>query len=130
MTTLRRDGFPVSLPTWFTTLDGKIYLTSPSNTKKIGRIRHDPRASFLVESGLAWAELKAVMLYGRIVEIEDESVRAEIQSLLDEKYRDFRTERKRQPDSARKRYSSSRTLCFLREGEPISWDNKKLRMRS
>lgn len=130
LTTLRRDGFPVSLPTWFAWLDGRIYLNTPSKTKKLARIRHDPRASFLVESGLAWAELKAVMLYGRVVEVDDKALRSKIQALLDEKYRDFRVEPKRQPDATRKHYSRGATLCFEPEGEPISWDNAKLRLRS
>ena len=67
LTTLRRDGFPVTLPTFFVAHEGRIYFASPSKTKKMARIKHDPRASFLVEAGLAWAEFKAVMLYGRVL---------------------------------------------------------------
>jgi nitroimidazol reductase NimA-like FMN-containing flavoprotein (pyridoxamine 5'-phosphate oxidase superfamily) len=130
LTTLRRDGFPVSLPTWFAALEGRIYLNTPSKTKKLTRIRNDPRASFLVESGLAWRELKAVMFYGRVAEFAEgeETLRAKVRALLDEKYRGFRTERRRQPDATRKHYSGGVMLCFEPEGEPISWDNSKLRM--
>ncbi len=129
LTTLRRDGFPVSLPTWYVADGGRIYLNTPARTKKLARIRHDPRASFLVESGLAWAELKAVMRYGRIHEVEDEALRERIDRLLKEKYRAFRTQRAHQPSATRRHYAKGVMLCFVPEGDPVTWDNAKLRMR-
>jgi hypothetical protein len=33
LTTLRRDGVPVSLPVWFVVLDRRIYVSGPANTK-------------------------------------------------------------------------------------------------
>ena len=64
LTTLRRDGMPISLPMWFVALDRTICIGAPSRTKKLARLRHDPRASFLVESGERWVELEAVHLTG------------------------------------------------------------------
>lgn len=128
LTTLRRDGFPVSLPTWYVADEGRIYLNTPSKAKKLARIRNDPRASFLVESGLAWAELEAVMLYGRISEVEDATLRARIDGLIKEKYRAFRTQRAHQPDATRRHYATGAMLCFKPEGDPISWNNAKLRL--
>src|SRR5262249_19765720 len=71
LTTLRRDGNPIALPLWFVCLDRKIY--AQSRGKKLARIAHDSRASFLVESGYRWAELKAVHLIGTaaIVDLDD-----------------------------------------------------------
>lgn len=128
LTTLRRDGFPVTLPTWYAADAGRIYLNTPAKAKKIARIRNDPRASFLVESGLTWAELKAVMLYGRLHEVEDGTLRARIDELLDEKYRAFRTQRASQPEATRRHYAKGVMLCFVPQGEPVTWDNAKLRM--
>ena len=34
-TTLRADGWPVSLPVWFATVDRRIYLRTPAGTKKL-----------------------------------------------------------------------------------------------
>ena len=62
LTTLRRDGWPVSLPLWYV-VDGRaIYVSTPVKSKKVTRIRHDDRGSFLVESGDAWVDLAAVQL--------------------------------------------------------------------
>ena len=57
LTTLRRDGRPVALPVWFAVLDRRIYVRTPAGTHKVGHVRHDPRATFLVERGERWAEL-------------------------------------------------------------------------
>jgi len=48
-TTLQRNGWPISLPMWFVALDRRIYLRTPVQSKKLARIRHDPRGNFLVE---------------------------------------------------------------------------------
>src|SRR5271155_3465040 len=65
LTTLRRDGMPIALPVWFVVEDRTVAMMTPAGTKKIARVRHDPRASFLVESGERWVELRAVHLTGR-----------------------------------------------------------------
>src|SRR5260370_10621799 len=60
LTTLRADGAPVTLPVWFVVLDQTICFRTPSRAKKVARIRRDPRASFLVESGPRSAHPRAV----------------------------------------------------------------------
>ena len=66
LTTLRRDGRPVSLPVWFVALDRHVYVRTPARTHKVGHVEHDPRATFLVERGERWAELCAVMLHADV----------------------------------------------------------------
>ena len=127
LTTLRRDGFPVTLPTFFVAHEGRIYFSTPVQTKKMARIKNDPRASFLVETGLAWAELKAVMLYGRVSIVEDKDLLARISGLLEEKYRAYQTPNEDKPKAAQKHYAAMATLCFEPEGDPISWDNAKIK---
>lgn len=128
LTTLRRDGFPVTLPVFFVLHDERIYFSTPVQTKKVARIRNDPRASFLVETGLAWAELKAVMLYGRVSEVENEALCSQIADQLDDKYKAFRTLDANKPKASQKHYANIATFCFEPEGKPISWDNTKLKL--
>ena len=64
LTSLRRDGWPISLPVWFVVLDRRIYVSGPAHTKKFARVRHDPRVSFLVESGERWVDLLGVHVTG------------------------------------------------------------------
>lgn len=64
LTTLRRDGTPIALPVWFVAEDRTIVIMTPAGTKEISRVTHDPRASFLVESGKRWAELLPALRAG------------------------------------------------------------------
>ena len=107
LTTLRVDGSPITLPVWFVPLDHTICFSTPHGTKKISRLRRDPRASFLVESGLYWVELKAVHLTGLIEEVQDGASRGRIEEALSEKYDPFKTARQKMPESARETYSDS-----------------------
>jgi len=81
-TTLRRDGFPVSLPVWFVVEDRTILVAGPAVTKKFARVRHDDRVSFLVESGERWRELRAVHVVGR-AEIVGDPDWAHVDELLE-----------------------------------------------
>ena len=92
LTTLMGDGTPISLPMWFVAMDERIYVTTPAHTKKVARVKRNPRVSFLVESGKRWAELEAVHLTGRARIIEDNDVRSCVRAALDDKYAAFRTE--------------------------------------
>lgn len=128
-TSLRRDGRPVALPVWFAVVDRRIYLRTPAKTKKVARICNDDRCSFLVESGLAWKELKAVHLGGRAVLVEPGAETERAQAAMDAKYRAYRSERNLLPAATREHYSGFVWIRFDPEGEPITWDNAKLRMR-
>lgn len=129
LTTLRRDGSPVTLPIWFVALDRTICFSAPSRTKKVARIRHDPRASFLVESGTRWAELCAVHLSGQVNLVDDDADRARIDQALDAKYAAFRTARGNMPDATRQ-YYTGRTFFRLVPGPRVlTWDNSRIDLK-
>jgi PPOX class probable F420-dependent enzyme len=126
LTTLRADGSPVTLPVWFVTEDRTICIGAPSRTKKIVRVRRDPRASFLVESGKRWAELQAVHVSGLIEIVTDDAVKDAIAAALDEKYAPFRTARPAMPTATQQHYDD-RTFLRLRPSDRIlSWANERL----
>src|SRR6476659_3636922 len=122
LTTLRRDGVPISLPMWFVALDRTICVSAPSGTKKLARLRHDPRASFLVESGERWAELEAVHLTGRIEVVTDEAEIARIDACLDAKYAAFRTASSTMPQATRDHYAGRTWLRLVADDRILSWD--------
>ena len=126
LTTLRSDGSPVALPVWFVTLDRTICIGAPAGTKKIKRVRRDPRASFLVEQGERWAELQAVHLSGRIEIVADEDVARQVTQALDEKYREFRTPAAAMPEATQKHYAQRTILRLHPEGRMLSWDNARI----
>lgn len=129
LTTLRADGAPVTLPVWFVALDRTIGMSAPARTKKVARVRRDPRASFLVESGERWAELQAVHLSGRIEIVEDAGAAASIAAALDAKYAAYRTPSTAMPDATRAVYREHAILRLVPDGRVLTWDNARLELR-
>jgi PPOX class probable F420-dependent enzyme len=129
LTSLRRDGVPVSLPVWFV-VDGRtILVAGPSSSYKFLRLRRDPRVAFLVESGQAWKDLTAVHLIG-VAEMVDQPDWDSVDERFDAKYANFRTARADMPASARARYDGSRSLVRLTPTERLlTWDNRRLEGR-
>jgi PPOX class probable F420-dependent enzyme len=130
LTTLKADGWPVTLPVWFVALDRTICLAAPSRTRKIRRVRRDPRASFLVEAGERWAELRAVHLSGTVEEVHDEAAKARIDAALDEKYDAFRTPRSDMPAAASDHYAERTFLRLVPEGRVLTWDNRRISVKA
>lgn len=126
LTTLRADGMPISMPVWYAVVDDCVY--TRTRGKKLSRIRHDSRASFLVEQGERWAELRAVHLTGtaRIIEASRE-LRTAIEEELTRKYARYRTDDASMPAATRAVYERSMaTVQFSPDSRKLNWDNRKL----
>ena len=74
VTTLGRDGTPHTAPMWFFVDDGKIVFRSFTKSQKIVNLARDPRITVLLERGVAYTELQAVMIQGtaRLVDGADD----------------------------------------------------------
>ena len=127
LTSLRRDGWPISLPVWYAVLDRRIYVSGPARTKKFGRMKRDPRVGFLVETGLRWKELSAVHVTGRARIVSDPALIERVQKAMDAKYAAFRTDRTKMPSATAQHYQQgSTTVCIEPEGKLLTWDNARL----
>lgn len=129
-TTLRSDGSPVSLPIWFVVVEQRIYVQTPSRSKKVSRIRRDPRGSFLVERGEQWSELCAVMVPVATSEVADGDEFDSAAAAFDDKYRSFRPSSKATSQATKNAYSSMALLRLQPAGSPLSWDNSRIRLNS
>ncbi len=124
---LRRDGVPIALPMWFAVLDRQIYVQTPKRSKKVVRLRRDPRVSFLVEAGERWAELRAVHFTGRAEFVTDQETLQRAGAEMDRKYARFRTARTDMPEATRRHYETEFALIrIVPDGHFISWDNRRL----
>lgn len=128
LTTLRRDGFPITLPIWFAVIDRRIYVSTRG--KKVLRARRDPRASFLVEDGERWAELRAVHATcdAEVLDEVDDDLAARIAAEMERKYAAFRTTTKAMPKATRDHYvkASGATIELVPHDKLLTWDNTKL----
>jgi len=126
MTTLRRDGMPISLPVWFAVIDRVIFVHTRG--KKLRRLAHDRRAAFLVESGELWAELNAVHFTGTAAVVEpDRALMQRIDAENERKYGSSRTPATEMPaDSAAHYAATMQWVVFTPDDRVLSWDNAKL----
>jgi PPOX class probable F420-dependent enzyme len=130
LVTLRRDGVPVALPMWFVALDRQIYVRTLGGSKKMARLRRDPRVSFLVEEGEPWAELRAVHLTGRAEVVAEAALVARVQQEMERKYAGFTTARTEMPGATRRHYEQQYAVVrIVPDDRVISWDNRKLARR-
>ncbi len=132
VTTLKADGWPVALPSWFVVDGSDIYLRTPARSKKVLRISRDPRASFLVESGKAWVELTAVQLSCRATILDhqlDREQTVRVAELSAAKYAGFSLPTEGLPAATAAHYGSGMATIRLKPvGPPVTWDNSRIRL--
>ena len=77
--TLREDGQPVTVPTWYL-LDGdRIFVNMDASRKRVEHLRNDPRVSLSVLDEAGWYTHVSVL--GRIVDMRDDDGLAGIDRL-------------------------------------------------
>jgi PPOX class probable F420-dependent enzyme len=70
ITTVRPDGQPVSVATWYLWEDGRVLVNMDEGRKRLDWIRNDPRVSLTVLDGKQW--YTHVSLQGRVTEIRND----------------------------------------------------------
>jgi PPOX class probable F420-dependent enzyme len=126
LSTLRADGSPASVPLWFVVLDGSVYFRTLAESAKAKHLRKDPRVAFLVESGEAWKDLKAVVLSGTGEIQEDAAVKERVEAAINAKYADHLMPES-VPDATQEHYAVEPVIVkIVPERRTLTWDNSKL----
>lgn len=72
LVTIGPDGMPHPVPmNYGVDAEGRIIIVTFRKSQKVRNVERDPRASLLVESGGAYAQLKSVILYCRVEVLGD-----------------------------------------------------------
>jgi PPOX class probable F420-dependent enzyme len=92
--TLRPDGAPHTVPTWYDWEDGRVLLNMDETRLRLRYMRRDPRVALTVLDAESW--YRHISLLGRVVSIEDDAELADIDRLA-RRYtgRPFRTRDRR-----------------------------------
>ena len=115
------EGFPHPMPMWFAVDDeGSICMATYRSSQKIKNIQRDPRVSLLVESGVTYAELKGVVIYGN-AEITDDFEKVIDVLLAAAGAENNESTRRGVAKTAAKRY-----LIRVKPKRVVSWDHTKL----
>lgn len=76
MSTLRRDGAPVSVPTWYLYEQGRIVVNLDAARTRLAHLRRDPRVSLSAMDPADW--YTHISLQGRVLSIDDDVELADI----------------------------------------------------
>lgn len=80
ITTVRADGQPVSVATWYLVEDdGRILVNMDAQRARLKYLRHDPRVSLTALDEGSW--YRHVSVQGRVVQIEDDEGLVDIDRL-------------------------------------------------
>ncbi len=122
--TIERDGSIHLSTLWFAVVDGKIVFETYTKSQKIRNLQRDDRITILVEDGLAYEDLRGVMIKGRARLVTDH---AAVHPLA------LAVMRRNQPDvpdelldAAAAEMSAKRTAVVVEPSKVVSWDHTKL----
>jgi PPOX class probable F420-dependent enzyme len=129
LTSLRADGRPVPLPVWYVALDGALYFQTPLRSRRVGNIERDPRVAVLIDDGERWEHLRGVLIQGTAERVTDEAVLTRVLAAFAELFADVTVPESRMPAAASAHYAGKAVFRVPIPGRPVSWDNRKLRLR-
>jgi PPOX class probable F420-dependent enzyme len=67
LATVGRDGWPHLMPLWYVVRDGEPWAWTYARSQKVRNLERDPRATWQVEAGGSYEELRGVMAKVRVV---------------------------------------------------------------
>ena len=115
------NGFPHPMPMWFAMDDdGTIRMATYRKSQKIKNLQRDSRVSLLAESGVEYAELKGVVIYGNAEVIDDFDL------VVDTMLAAAGQETTEQAKAAIAPTASKRYLIRIKPDRVVSWNHTKL----
>ncbi len=71
LATVGRDGWPHLMPLWFTVRGGEPWAWTYARSQKVRNLERDPRATWQVEAGESYEQLRGVMVKARVELVRD-----------------------------------------------------------
>lgn len=128
--TIGRDGSPHLAPMWYVIDEGKVVFRSFTKSQKIVNLRRDPRLTVLLERGLAYTELRGVIIKGTATLIDDPARVLRLYGRLAAKYPmvgDAPVELDPEAlEAAFGRYAPKNTGVIVEPERVVTWDHTKL----
>jgi PPOX class probable F420-dependent enzyme len=128
LTTLGASGYPHSTAMWFVVSGDEILMWTYAKSQKAVNITRDPRCCFLVEDGIAYNELRGVLVTGDARTIDDVDEISSIGLRLYERYTEPQTgiPASEGPITEIRRQAAKRIGIGLSLRSLRSWDHRKL----
>jgi nitroimidazol reductase NimA-like FMN-containing flavoprotein (pyridoxamine 5'-phosphate oxidase superfamily) len=86
LSTLQRSGAPLAMPMWFLHTPEALFMISVDGLQKVHNLRRDPRVCVVAEAGNRGAEIRGVIVQGRVEFVVDPGQQRPIVEQLLRKY--------------------------------------------
>ena len=127
--TINPDGSPLPTPLWYVNEGHVIYVRTMRHLQKVKNIMRDAGITALVEDGDAYLKLRAAILKGRAIIVEDQEEIAWFDKHVAIKYHGrLRPPLEKLPSATQRHYNHPRLVIKLIPEKIWTWDNSKLRM--
>ena len=123
-----RDGWPHLMPLWYVLRGGDLWSWTYAASQKARNLERDPRATLQVEAGETYDQLRGVMLRTRVdIDHDTDAVRALGMEIYSRYMEVSKGELPGEVAEMVARQAPKRVaLHFRPEGEPATWDHRKL----
>ena len=125
LATVGRDGWPHLMPLWFTVRDGEPWAWTYARSQKVRNLERDPRATWQVEAGTSYEELRGVMVKARVELVRDAAVVEAFGVELFERYTGAAPLPEPVLAMVRAQAPKRVALEFV-ERDRVTWDHRKL----
>jgi general stress protein 26 len=119
------NGFPHLMPLWYVPRDGRLWAWTYGKSQKTRNLERDPRATLQVETGLAYEELRGVMLRCEVVVHHELEVVEGIAMELVDRYSGPGPEFDPVREGFRQQAPKRVGLEFVEQAR-VTWDHRKL----
>jgi PPOX class probable F420-dependent enzyme len=119
-------GWPHSMPLWFVTRQGEVWIWTYAKSQKVRNLERDPRATVLVESGHEYQELRGAMIEAEAVLHRDFETVIGFAEELTLRYADGISSIEGDARAALEAQAPKRVAIQFRPVRVASWDHGKL----
>jgi PPOX class probable F420-dependent enzyme len=126
LATVGRDGWPHLMPLWFAMRDGEPWAWTYARSQKVRNLERDPRATWQVEAGTSYEQLRGAMVKARVVLHRDPPTVAAFGVELFERYTGAAPLAPEVRAMVEAQASKRVVLQLVAAEPPVSWDHGKL----
>jgi PPOX class probable F420-dependent enzyme len=124
--TVGRDGWPHLMPLWFTLRDGEPWAWTYARSQKVRNLERDARATWQVETGETYDQLRGAMVKARVELHRDVATVEAFGVELFERYTGASPLGPEVLAMLRAQAPKRVALRFVATEPPVTWDHRKL----
>lgn len=121
-----RDGWPHLMPLWFVMRDGEPWAWTYARSQKVRNLERDERATWQVEAGTSYEQLRGVMAKARVVLHRDVETVAAFGVELFERYTGVSPLAPEVRAMVEAQAPKRVAMQFVAAGSSVTWDHAKL----